>query len=226
MNVFFADQPLTVDGSVVLDDLEHRHLALSLRKRPGEEIAITNGRGIIASAILESVGKKTSVAIVSTVKEYPEGPARHLILGFIKHRERQDWVLEKAVELGATAITLVATDHAEKDRVNAVRIRQLVIAAMKQSGRSWLVPVATAGSLADAWNTAGALRKVVAHEKVAASQRFFPDTETGYALFVGPEGGFSHAEIAFVESQQAQLVSLGPNRLRAETAALAMLSRF
>jgi 16S rRNA (uracil1498-N3)-methyltransferase len=226
MNLFFVDQELAPGVQVRFQASEFRHLVQVLRHKEGDCIAVTNGRNQASHVRLVSISKNSAEGIVEETFSRPPDRIRHLFLGMIKHRERLDWALEKSVELGATAITLVATDRSEKHKVNSGRIHNLLLAAMKQSLRWQLPHFFTAPSLEVALMGAESLNLVVAHEKTDVSQTFRPIPEAHYALFVGPEGGFSDREIALFEKNNASFVSLGANRLRAETAALTLLAKF
>lgn len=229
MNQFFLDAALTPQQTIVFEDQEHRHISSVLRKTAGEPLYVTNGRGTFASCVILSSDRKQTVCKVESVTLVPAPHERILCFGLIKHRERLDWMIEKSVELGVTRLWPLQSDHSEKEKVNSGRAHQLMVAALKQSKRCWLPEwspfISIEAAIAELGLFTG-LEILVADELDEAAPAEIPDKSGGLAFFVGPEGGFSARERLVFQEKKVQAISLGRNRLRAETASIALLARY
>lgn len=229
---FFAP-PRAVHGRrLVLPPDEARHATRVLRHRPGDEIAVVDGEGRRHRVRLDRTGQDKTVGTILATEENAGEPAYHLTvgLGLLKKRSRFETFLEKAVELGAARILPLRTRYAEKEGLKQKRARRIVRAALKQSGRSRLPQLAAPTGFTEAVEElrAGAYdRAFIAHCREKPSAVPFTEALAEASLprrilvLVGPEGGFSEEEVKTAEAAGATVVSLGPRRLRAETAALA-----
>jgi len=149
-------------------------------------------------------------------------------LGIIKHRQRLEFAIEKAIELGATDIVLFKSRYTEKDNVRTDRIENIMISAMKQSMHAMLPVLTIAQSLEEAISNYPQSRIIIAHEKHDGKPGIMNEIkeEKEVLALIGPEGGFSEEEVNMVREKGGEVVSLGRYRLRAETAAIAILSLF
>ena len=151
-------------------------------------------------------------------------------MGIIKKRDRLEFAVEKAIELGASRVCLFRSEHTIKQNVRMDRLESLAISAMKQSLQSHLCNVDLFYSLDEMLDTLQADNLLIAHEKVDYSdgEINFDRVEDAQKnlLLVGPEGGFSSEEIDALVNRGGDLISLGRNRLRAETAAVTFMSQF
>jgi 16S rRNA (uracil1498-N3)-methyltransferase len=163
-----------------------------------------------------------------------------LIQGLISQPSRWEFLLEKGTELGATVIQPVTTERTERNSFNRERSERILRAAVKQTKRSRIPELREISSLGDA--VSGAIsegrRVILLHESVVAGfPSLHPQGSAGtaplqnafdggepIAIAVGPEGGFSDDEVTMALHCGAEIVSLGPRRLRAETAAIAALA--
>ena len=216
LNRFFLDAPL--DGTVTLTGDEAHHGRV-VRLREGEEIELFDGRGAAAVARVESIARDAVTATVVGPAPSREAAASiHLAMAIIQ-LEKFELVLQKATELGVRSIVPVVSERVEvrpeRYRGKQERWERIVFEAVKQSGRSVVPKVAPATPLAALLARAG--------EKVM----FDAGAEPGVAqarettLIVGPEGGWSDAELAAARRAECVFQRLGARRLRAETAALA-----
>ncbi len=144
-----------------------------------------------------------------------------------------EWLVEKAVEIGVGEITLLECDHSERSFLKTDRLEKLAISAMKQSLHTVLPEIHPAVKLSD-WLTSH-LSPFTSHLKfIAHCEADKPRTPLTTALqpghdvvvLIGPEGDFSEEEIALALDCGFQPVSLGPSRLRTETAALYAVTAF
>ena len=185
---------------------------------------MVDGEGSWYRTVLQRVAKKKTIGKVTEHRKDVNEPKGPLCMGMpvLKSRQRFEVFLEKAVELGVTSIVPIISDHAEKRSLRMDRARSVMIAAMKQCRRSRL-PALAAPCLLPQW-----LPSVNAGLRCIATQRaslslfhvIESSAEAATTILIGPEGGFSEAEIAAAMQAGFVAVSLGPRRLRSETAAI------
>jgi 16S rRNA (uracil1498-N3)-methyltransferase len=225
---YFVDQPL-VPGSVEIRGPEAHHLVAVSRVRPGDQVFLFNGDGHEYPARVVEVSRRCATLNVVSV----ETPARELgfrleVAAPLPKGDRGQFMVEKLTELGVTRYSPIRTErsqsHSAADR--AGKLRQYVIETSKQCGRNVLLSI---GPVTD-WQTyckSADLpkRKSLAHplEEAPAPETFSPQRlPLDCALAVGPEGGFTEAEVLAARQAGWTVVSLGPRMLRVETAALTL----
>lgn len=228
MNLFYTEPKEVSAGYFRLLGQEARHASKVLRIREGDEVYATDGKGSLLKGEVENIGKDAITAFITgTEQKSRSEPELVLAMGIIKKRDRLEFAVEKAVELGVSEIILFNSDHTEKTKVRMDRLENITLSAMKQSLRLWLPQVAISDSLDDVLQEHPNDKKLMAHEKVKKSEwNPEPAGSSKIVLFIGPEGGFSEREVNLAEENDADLVSLGDHRLRAETAAVAFLSQY
>jgi 16S rRNA (uracil1498-N3)-methyltransferase len=200
---------------------ESHHLRVR-RAREGDTVELRDGFGLVGRGRLVRAGEEWEVEI-DTLDRHPAPPPLVLVVG-AGDRERFAWVVEKAVELGVTAVIPLETERtagvATRIRARQVeRLGQQALEAVKQSGNSWACVVEAPAALDDvlALPAGGTLW--------LADPAGPPPPATLDALpcriLVGPEGGFTAGERAAALAAEYHPVSLGPHVLRFETAAIA-----
>ncbi len=214
---------------MALDDRAARYVLQVLRLRSGHPLTLFNGDGRDWSATLEHCHRRTCRARVIELLS-DEQPARlsvHLGIG-VSRGERMDLVVQKAVELGVTAITpLQATRSVvqlDSDRASKrlQHWRGVLISACEQSGRSRLPVLHPIGDVS-LWVKAQSAGLLLDH-RATSSLTELEAPNRDIALLVGPEGGLSDAERELAVSEGFTSVRLGPRILRTETAPLAALA--
>jgi 16S rRNA (uracil1498-N3)-methyltransferase len=231
MNIFYAPPAQINNGFAELLDQEAAHASKVMRARQGDRLAIVDGKGGHYEGVIRRITKK-SVQVEIEEEQHRSRPKPNLVLGMgiIKKRDRMEFAVEKAIELGAAQIALFRSEHTIKENVRMDRLESLAISAMKQSLQAHLSPVEIYHSLDEMLDSVWADNILVAHEKVDEKKGDIDYKSVRNSdktlLLVGPEGGFSEAEIEDLTGKGAELVSLGSNRLRAETAAIAFMSQF
>jgi 16S rRNA (uracil1498-N3)-methyltransferase len=222
---FYSADLAPGDTEAALDDDEHNHLSRVLRMRPGDHVRVTNGRGLIVRAEIEVVGAKRTTARVVHSDDVPPPAPLALALGMLP-REAMDTALTQCIEAGITAWIPVAAQrcHARRGGDRAERWSRIAVSALKQSGRAWLpsieVPVDASALPA----------KFALFDRIVLADMDAPrvlDVAAGSAptlAIVGPEGGFTDAERALFTGAGARAVRISAQRLRAETAAVALVS--
>lgn len=226
------------DGAtVVLSAEESRHLRDVLRLRAGDEAFVFDGEGReFACVVEEAGGRRRGEARLGVRRaappERPESPLEMVLgVGLLKG-EKFDLVVQKATELGASAVVPVSTKRADvrlrDERDAAARVerwRRLALEAAKQSGRARLPavePPTDFDAFVSAAPRAGELRLLFSErggrDFAAAAGGDAPTTAV--RALVGPEGGWDDAELEEARRRGWLLVTLGGRTLRAETAAL------
>lgn len=200
-----------------------------LRLPAGAEVQVFNGRDGEWLARLGTVSKREiRLEILRPLRPQPPASALHYAFAPIKHA-RLDFVVEKAVELGAGRITPVITQHTQVTRVNGERMRANVIEAAEQCGVLALPETEDAISFAD-WLAAADPHRIIVFcdedAEIADPLRALREApEAACTLIVGPEGGFHPKEREALMARKGVIrLSLGPRILRADTAAVAALA--
>lgn len=231
MNIFYAPPPQINNGFAELLDQEAIHASKVMRAREGDRLTIVDGEGGRYQGVIRLITKKSvQVEIEDEQQGSRPGPQLVLGMGIIKKRDRLEFAVEKAIELGAAQICLFRSEHTIKENVRMDRLESLAISAMKQSLQAHLTTVEIYHSLDMMLDAMSVDKILVAHEKVDEAEgdidyKSVRDSDRTL-LLVGPEGGFSETEIRDLKDKGGELVSLGPHRLRAETAAIAFMSQF
>ncbi|MEI9922049.1 MAG: RsmE family RNA methyltransferase [Bacteroidota bacterium] len=213
MNVFY--QPRLKEGINILDGDEAHH-AKVLRLSFGDNILVTDGKGLIVEAVIASGGFK-----VLNQKTFTRNYSTNLFVAPTKNSDRIEWLVEKATEIGVASITMVECKRSERKNINHDRLVKMAVSAMKQSQQPWLPEIKPLTSFPDI------IKENFDQKFIAFVDHTNPDqlknlvkTKQSYGLLIGPEGDFTDEEIQFAIKNNWQKVSLGPTRLRTETAAL------
>jgi 16S rRNA (uracil1498-N3)-methyltransferase len=226
MQLFFFPGVTDDFESIELRGDEVHHISKVLRHKSGEQIYFTNGAGSLFKVELTQVSGKSLICRRIEFRSYPNPyfSSISLALGIIKQRDRMEFAIEKAVEIGVGRIILFNADRSERSNIKESRVKSIIEAAMKQSLQLYSPELIVSESLVEVLKQNFG-RPFVAHEQVQKSKSVEELTpEDPVVLFVGPEGGFSEKEIQDFSKVDATMVELGNNRLRAETASLVFLS--
>lgn len=212
---------LNVDQSIVdLDDDIKHHAFTVLRMGVGEQMKLTNGRGLSSTATIQVVSKKKLSVQLHDFVEYPS-PIRKLILGIslLKNAARFEWMLEKVTEIGITEIFPLRCERTEKQHYKKERFEQIIISACLQSQQFHFPLLHEPIGFQEMLNQQLPQQKFIAH--CIDSEKSMLSSAIGDAvLLVGPEGDFTLQEIEQATTLHFIPVSLGNTRLRTETAGL------
>ncbi len=225
---------LSEDTAVVPLGPEITHyLKNVLRRQPGDQIRVFNGKAGEFLATIRDLGRADGVVELGVRLRPAEGgsAARMVVMPPLK-KEPLDWAIEKAVELGVTDIHFILTDQADVRAVNIDRLTAHAVAAATQCERlnppMLYAPRAITTLLAD-WSPTIPLYAAVErgdYPFLATAARAHA-SDQGIGVIIGPAGGWSVREKEILAAHASVTpVSLGQNILRAETAVLAMLSYF
>lgn len=223
MQLFYNSHISEDDTTFNFDKDESRHIVKVLRKKVGDTLHITNGKGWLFKAQLTSAEQKhCTVNIISQQLQHKRNYNLHLAVAPTKMNDRYEWFLEKATEIGIEEITPIICDNSERKIVKIERFEKIIQSAMKQSLNCYLpklnAPIAFKTFIEKDFDS----QKFIAHcedtdRKTLKSQLKINEDCT---LLIGPEGDFSSKEIELALAQNYQAVTLGTTRLRTETAAI------
>jgi 16S rRNA (uracil1498-N3)-methyltransferase len=230
---FYAPPEARRGNQIVLPPEEAAHAVRVLRARPGDEIDVVDGEGRAYRVQLDHVQRDH---VAATILEESTGrgePPYHLTIALspLKNPGRFETFVEKATELGVSRIIPLLTERTEKQSLNLRRAENILIAAMKQSGRSRRPILEEPTSLRNVVEGEEAGLRVICHEAVVqsatAGDAGAPTMPPATILaLVGPEGGFSDEEVSLCLQAGYLPTLLGGRRLRAETAGIAIAASF
>ena len=242
---FFVEDEFR-SGTVSFSGPEFHHMIRVTRHQVGDTVRLFDGTGREADAELTFVTRHAATLDVGKIETVPEeaGPRLSIAIPLPK-ASRAGWLIEKSVELGVTNIIPLKTSRSVVDPRSSKldTLRQNVIAASKQFGRSRLMTISPVVEFSDFLkNHTKGKSIVVAHpggasftsslvteslaEAAESAKTKKAKTNPEMTAVIGPEGGFSVEEITQAVSKGARLVSLGPRLLRVETAGAMIASVF
>jgi 16S rRNA (uracil1498-N3)-methyltransferase len=227
----FVDAPLAPEARIALDPGQANYLLNVMRLRAGDRVLVFNGRDGERQARLAREGKRSvSLALGEQTRVQPVPRDLAYLFAPLK-AARLDYMVQKAVEMGASRLQPVLTRHTQAERVNLKRMRANVIEAAEQCGILAVPAVAEPAPLAKAIDALEPSRLIVfcdedaeIRDPVAALASRRGDDQP-LAVLIGPEGGFAEEERAALMSRPNIVrIALGPRILRADTAAVAALA--
>ena len=219
----FVPPPLGGGVLVALDGAQANYLGNVLRLGEGGEVLLFDGVcGEWHATVVEAGRKRMSLAVGRQTKAQESVPELTLAFAPVK-KGRVDWLVEKAVELGAAHLQPVITQRTIVDKLNLERMRSHIVEAAEQCGRTALATIAEPVKLeAFLRGLEGPLYFADETGGGSAMSAFKPGAAT---ILTGPEGGFTPDEAAAIRATPGAIaISLGPRILRAETAALAAIT--
>jgi 16S rRNA (uracil1498-N3)-methyltransferase len=232
MDHFYVERHDVHGMTLILRGDEAKHLTRVLRKRVGDHILATDGADTMYEAGIVRIERdEVECDIVDAQKNVNEPKIEiALAVALLKNPSRLDFLVEKAVELGVRTVIPMTTERTIPSHDKHTRLEKIALSAMKQCGRCYLPKITDMMEFNVLVNHAqGYSLRLIPHEKTEQSQ--FVGTVIQHhtnlksvLLMIGPEGGFTEEEIQLASSNQFVPISLGPRRLRTETAAISALS--
>lgn len=221
---------LASGSSLSLDKVASNHLLRVLRLRQGDEFILFNGDGREYPSKLEIIGK-TAVAQIYDARETARESCLqlHLYQGISKG-ERMDFAIQKAIELGVSEITPMFCERTvvslKGDRLlkKQQHWQGIAISACEQSGRNRIPAIHPAQIFSQALTADKTQLKLMLEPTAAQPLASLQPENSAVSIYIGPEGGFSKAEITQAQGSHLHGISLGPRILRTETAALAAVA--
>jgi 16S rRNA (uracil1498-N3)-methyltransferase len=216
---FFAD---SVKGNLAtFSEQESKHAILVLRYSVGDSIEFTDGAGkYYHGKIVDALKRGMSAEIQSEVSVEPN--TFTLGIGILKSSDRMEWIVEKCTEIGVGKIVFFKSQNSERAKINLEKLKKTAIAALKQSHGSWLPKIEE--STFDLAIKMEVDQKYLAFcDEAMISNKPIP-FEKNSAVFIGPEGDFTQAEVDYAKEHGVKVIGLGKQILRSETAALVCAS--
>lgn len=237
MQQFFAEPSWIRENKIYMQGADVNHIKNVLRMKPGEDVRVNDGRGKTYLCCISSYEEQTAVLdILKELDSDAELPSRIILFQGLPKGDKMEWIVQKAVELGAYSIVPFAAKRSvvklDEKKAAKKRARWQLIAkgAAEQSGRGIIPEVSTVRTFAEALGMAGDLDVVLIpyelEEGMKETARVLENIECGQSvgIFIGPEGGFEEEEVERAKEAGAYAITLGKRILRTETAGLTTLS--
>lgn len=224
---------LPVRGETPLPEAVAHHAVRVLRLRDGEAVVLFDGSGAEAQATLALRGKAAFARIDDYREVDRESPLQLVLVQALATGDKMDWIVQKAVELGAVAVQPIQAERSvlrlagERAAKRREHWQQVAVGACEQSGRNRIPEIGEILSLAAYLASAredAATTRCVLDPQAGSGLAALAQPAGPLHLLVGPEGGWSDEELAACRAAGCIGVGLGPRVLRTETAGLAMLA--
>lgn len=228
---FFFPSPLSDSGEIELPEALAHHALRVLRLRDGDPLVLFDGRGGELAARLQVRGRDAFVIRGEHLALERESPLSLVLVQALASGEKMDWIVQKAVELGVSAIVPLQAERSvlklsgERAQKRVAHWRQVAISACEQSGRNRVPDIEPiTGPREYLASSAAAASRLVLTPVDGRRLASLPRPEAALHLLVGPEGGWSDDELAMCRAAGCVPVGLGPRVLRTETAGLAAVA--
>lgn len=237
MQHFFADPSWVQGNRIYLEGSDVNHMRNVLRMKPGEDVSVNDGQGNTYLCCVDGYeGEQAVLDILKKMAADTELPSRLVLFQGLPKGDKMEWIVQKAVELGAYQIVPFAAKRSvvrldeKKSAKKTARWQAIAKSAAEQSGRGIVPEVTEVRSYKDALKAASDLDVILIpyelEEGMAKTKEIVSRIRPGQSvgIFIGPEGGFETEEIEQARQAGAEPVSLGARILRTETAGLTALS--
>jgi len=222
MHLFYTPD---IDQKPELPSEEAAHALRVLRLQTGDKLTLTDGKGFFYDAEIALADNKHCLLNILDKHEQPrlwQGHL-HIALAPTKNMDRNEWFAEKATEIGIDEITFLNCRYSERKVIKTDRIEKILVSAIKQSLKARMPQLHELTDFARFVQQPFQGQRFIAHcypgEKPLLKNIIKPGEDA--VVMIGPEGDFSEEEVRLAEQNGFQAISLGPSRLRTETAALA-----
>jgi 16S rRNA (uracil1498-N3)-methyltransferase len=227
----FYNPDISEETPFSLSPEESKHCAKVLRKNIGDTVQVTDGKGFLFKGILMEVHPASCVVMPSERQPGTDNKSYglHLAVSPLRTPARWEWMLEKATEAGVQEITPTLCHRTERYQYKPERWNKIVVAAMKQSLRSNLPVIHPPTPFEQVIRENRLQQSFIAwcndaHKRIMLQEMLDPGVDA--LIMVGPEGDFTHQEVEMALNNNCIPVTLGNERLRSETAALAACFTF
>ena len=229
---FFCPQPLAIGAVITLPEALAHHV-LVLRLAPGAAVTLFNGEGGEYTATLASIEKKRVCAeLKAFAPRDVELPYAVTLAQGLPEASKMDWIIEKAIELGASGIVPLAAQRSvvrlsgERAEKRLAHWRGIIVSASEQSGRNRLAQLAGLNDYQQWISQQDMHRRIILTPRAGQSLADWARHQAPQAvtLVIGPEGGLTEAEENAALGHGALALAMGPRILRTETAGLAAIA--
>lgn len=214
-----------IENSRKLTPEDSAHAVRVLRKKEGDEITVTDGKGKRFFCHILSADPRELSLVVDRVEIIPKSWDVEITLALAptKNADRMEWLVEKAVEIGIDRIVMIKCARSERKILKTERLRKIAVSAMKQSLKTFLPDISEIIGFREFMNKLPAGEKYMGYcDKHYPLKEFIGEYSPGSSvvLLIGPEGDFSPEEVDLAVDNGFIPVSFTDSRLRTETAAL------
>ncbi len=223
--IFFQEGEFHVAELVQLNEDTARHVVQVLRMSIGNKLQLTNGNGYCFDAQIVGAEKKKCQVIIEKVHFVaPKKNGLHLAVAFTKNASRNEWLLEKATELGVSSIIPIIATRTEREKFRLDRWNGILTAAILQSQQYYLPTLHEPTLFKKIMEKFNAVpQKLIGHcmdsiERNTLATSMKSNMET--ICMIGPEGDFTNEEVTLAMEKGFTGILLGEQRLRTETAAM------
>lgn len=237
MQQFFAEPSWIRENKIFMQGSDVNHIRNVLRMKPGEDVRVNDGRGKTYLCCISSYEEQTAVLdILKELDSDTELPSRIILFQGLPKGDKMEWIVQKAVELGAYSVVPFAARRSvvkldeKKAAKKQARWQAIAKGAAEQSGRGIVPEIQSVQTFGEALKTAEELDVILIpyelEEGMKETTRVIENIEPGQSvgIFIGPEGGFEEEEVELAKAAGAYPVTLGKRILRTETAGLTALS--
>lgn len=224
-----VDADLAEGREIALPDAQARYLVQVMRRGPGDEILVFNGRdGEWLAGVTATGRRETRLRVLNRIRIQPPRGDLVLLMALVK-RTPLETVIAKSVELGVGEIRLVTTERTNADHTRIDRLEAIAAEAAEQTGRLDVPSIRAPEPLSRTLEAQPEGRRLIFCDEAGDSPPLLEILQGQAAgplsVLIGPEGGFSASERAGLRTRSGVIaVSLGPRILRADTAALSALT--
>lgn len=237
MNQFFVEESQIHGSEIIIEGTDVNHIKNVLRMKTGEEVMISNGTDKHYICSIMTISEQQVVAkIVDIDTNSTELPVKLYLFQGLPKADKMELIIQKSVELGVHEIIPVAMKRcvvkldAKKEKSKLARWQGIAESAAKQSKRMVIPNISRVMNFKEAVAYAKSLDyNIIPYEFANGMERSKQVVKSlgqykSVGIFIGPEGGFEEAEIAYAKESNMQIISLGKRILRTETAGLTALS--
>ena len=230
MPCFYIPEMKRDKDIVTISGTEYHHICHVFRRKEGDKIILSNGKGLLAEGIINSVNKKHLTITINNMTTKQKSQPKIAVAFPLLKNKHDNLIVEKLTELGVKDFFPITSERTvRKPSANTVeKFNKVAIAAMKQCDNAFLPKIHKVRSLSEL------LEKMKEYIPVAALEIGKHQTlneivanyeKRSICIIIGPEGGFDKKEIKYLQNKQIATFTLGNHILRAETAAIAGVSQ-
>jgi 16S rRNA (uracil1498-N3)-methyltransferase len=217
-----AQSEITLDGNT------SRHIVQVLRMTVGDQLRLTDGRGNLLTAAINSTHKSHClVSPVQSIHKPRDTRKIAIAMSLLKNTDRFEWFIEKATEIGVSQIIPFISGRTEKKQYRRDRLKTILVSALIQSQQVWLPDLQEPQDFRELIHDLQPSQKFIAHCRedarvlLADAMNKAADSQI---ILIGPEGDFTEEEISLAIKSAFIPVTLGETRLRSETAGVVAAS--
>ena len=230
MPCFYAPDMKIDDNVVAIAGPEHHHITHVFRRKEGDGVMLSNGKGLLVEGVISTVGKKTLSINIGKARVMQQSFPQIAIAFPLLKNKHDNMIIEKLTELGVKDFFPIVTERTvRKPSKNTVeKFIKVAIAAMKQCDNAFLPQIHNVKTLSELINEIEEFTPAVALEigKHKTLVDVVKNTEQKpICIIIGPEGGFDKGEIEYLQKEDINTFTLGNHILRAETAAISSVSQ-